>query len=87
MSSTVLTILTFVEVVALVAVLGLFLHLLAVKLRSVVAKLEIANRAVGGIGKDVGILNVGAPLINTRLANVVAGLGAVSAKAEALLRR
>jgi hypothetical protein len=87
MTSDVLTILTFVEVVVLVAVLALFLHLLAVRLRSVAAKLDDANVAVGRIEKDVGILSVGAPVINNRLEQVVAGLGQVAARAEALLRR
>jgi len=87
MSTTVLTILTFVEVLVLVVVLALFLHLLAVRLRSVVAKLDAANVAVGGIEKDVGILSVGAPVINNRLENVVAALGRVAARAEGLLKR
>lgn len=87
MSSTVLTILTYVEVVVLVAVLALFLHLLAVKLRSVSTKLGAVNGAVGKIQTDLGILKVGGPVITNRLENVVAGLGQVAARAEGLLRR
>ncbi len=82
-----LTILTFVEVVALVVVLALFLHLLAGRLRSVATKLDAVNVAVGRIEKDVGILSVGAPVINNRLERVVGGLGQVAARAEGLLRR
>lgn len=87
MSSTLLTILTFVEALAFVAVLALFLHLLAIRLRSVATKLDAVNVSVGGIEKDVGILSVGAPVINNRLEKVVAGLGQVAARAEGLLRR
>lgn len=87
MSSTVLTILTFAEAVALVAVLALFLHLLAVRLSSVTTKLGTVNGAVGGIEKDLGILKVGAPVINNRLLKVLDGLGQVGTRAESLLRR
>ncbi|MCA1694297.1 MAG: hypothetical protein LC749_05955 [Actinobacteria bacterium] len=82
-----LTILTFVEAVVLVAVLALFLRLLAIRLRSVATKLDKVNVSVGGIEKDVGILSVGAPVINNRLQKVVDGLGQVAARAESLLRR
>jgi hypothetical protein len=87
MSTTLLTILTLVEIVALVVVLALFLHLLAGRLRAIAEKLAILGSEVSGIGKDLGILKVGAPVINARLRAIVAALPGVSDKAERLARR
>jgi hypothetical protein len=67
--------------------LAVFLHLLAVRLRSVAEKLFALNAAVSGVQKNLGILKVGAPVINARLANVVAALTRVATRAERLAGR
>jgi hypothetical protein len=87
MSNTGLIILTVVEIAALVVVLAVFLHLLAGRLRSVAEKLFALNAAVSGAQKNLGILKVGAPVINVRLANVVAALTRVATRAERLAGR
>jgi hypothetical protein len=87
MSTTLLTILSLVEIVVLVAVLALFLHLLAGRLRAIADKLALLGSAVSQIEKDLGILKVGAPVINTRLRTIVEVLPGVTAKAQRLARR
>jgi hypothetical protein len=87
MSNTVLIILTVVEIAALVLVLAAFLHLLAVRLRSVAEKLFALNSAVSGAQKNLGILKVGAPVINVRLGNLVAALTRVATRAERVAGR
>lgn len=83
-TETLLTILTLVEIVALVAVLALFLHLLARRLRAIAQKLAMLGGEVSGIEKDLGILKVGAPVINARLNAIVDVLGGVAQRAERL---
>lgn len=77
-----LVVLTLLEIVVLVAVLALFLHLLAGQLRSIVETLARADAQVGAIEKDLGILRVGAPVINARLQDIVGALSGVAEKAE-----
>jgi hypothetical protein len=87
MSKTVLIILTLVEIVVLVAVLALFLHLLAGRLRAIADKLAALGGAVSQVEKDLGILKVGAPVINTRLRAITEALPGVTNKAQRLARR
>lgn len=87
MSNTGLIILTVGEIAALVVVLAIFLHLLAVRLRSVAEKLFALNAAVSGTQKNLGILKVGAPVINTRLTDLVAALTRVASRAERVAGR
>ena len=82
MSTALLTVLTLVEILALVAVLALFLHLLAGRLRSIAERLAMLGSEVSGIEKDLGILKVGAPVINARLRAVVEPFRGVVGKAE-----
>jgi len=77
-----LTVLTLVEIVALVGALALFLHLLAGRLRAIAEKLALVGAEVAQIQKDLGILKVGAPVINTRLRAIVGVLQGVANKAE-----
>jgi hypothetical protein len=87
MSNTVLIILTLVEIVVLVAVLALFLHLLAGRLRAIADKLAVLGSAVSQVEKDLGILKVGAPVINRRLRDITEVLPGVTSKAQRLARR
>lgn len=87
MSTTLLTILSLVEIVVLVAVLALFLHLLAGRLRAIADKLALLGSEVSQIEKDLGILKVGAPVINTRLRTIVGVLPGLTEKAQRLARR
>lgn len=87
MSTTLLTILTLVEIVALVAVLALFLHLLAGRLGAIADKLAVLGSDVSQVQKDLGILKVGAPVINTRLQAIVGVLPGLTGKAQGLARR
>lgn len=82
MTTALLVVLTVLEIVALVAVLALFLHLLAGRLHSIAETLTRVDAHVGTIEKDLGILKVGAPAINTRLRDIVAALSRVAEKAE-----
>lgn len=82
-----LIILTLVEAVALVAVLALFLHLLAGRLNSIAETLTSVHGHVGAVEKDVGILKVGAPVINRRLTTIAQTLARVADKAGMVARR
>jgi hypothetical protein len=87
MNTTLLTVLTLVEIVALVAVLTLFLHLLAGRLRAISEKLANLGSEVSGVEKDLGILKVGAPVINARLRTIAEALQGVAGRAERLQSR
>ncbi|MGI8593159.1 MAG: hypothetical protein ACR2ML_02125 [Solirubrobacteraceae bacterium] len=87
MSVGVLTILTLVEAVVLVAVLALFLILLAARLNSIADNLAKVDSSVAGVEKDLGILNVGAPFINVRLQTIAGVLPGIAEKAERLAAR
>lgn len=87
MSTTALTLLTLVEVVVLVVVLALFLHLLAAKLNSISNNLARVSGSVAEAQKHLGILKVGAPFINVRLATIAGVLPVLAQKAERLADR
>ena len=72
-----LIVLTLVEVVVLVAVLALFLHLLAGRLNSIADNLGRVHGHVSTIEKDAGILKVGAPVINRRLKDIVGTIAGI----------
>lgn len=82
-----LIVLTVLEIVVLVAGLAFFLRLLAGRLSSIAQILTRLDAQVGRIEKDLGILRVGAPVINARLRSVVDVLSAVADKARLLARR
>jgi len=82
-----LIVLTVLEILALVAGLAFFLHLLAGRLSSIAQAVARLDAQVGSIEKDLGILKVGAPVINTRLREVVGVLSEVADKARLVARR
>ena len=85
MSTALLVTLTVVEIVALVAVLALFLILITRRLRSIAGALgQVSGGTIGAIQGAVFLIGAGAAILNRKL-NAIAGmLPAIAAKAESL---
>ena len=85
MSTTLLVILTVVEIVALVVVLALFVILITRRLRSIANILsQMSGGVIGAVQGDVCLVGAGAAILNRKL-NAIAGLlPAIAEKAESL---
>lgn len=88
MSTGLLVTLTVVEIVALVAVLALFVILLTRRLRSIANALgQVSAGTIRAIQGDVFLVGAGAAILNRKL-NAIAGmLPAIAEKAESLPSR
>lgn len=84
MSEAMLVTLTVIEIVALVAVLALFLILIGGRLRSIADTLGQVARGASTIEGHVRQVGPGAGQINKTLGEIVGALPGVAQKAEAL---
>jgi hypothetical protein len=85
MSTELLVILTVVEVVALVAVLALYLILITSRLRSIANSLrQVSGGVIRSIQGDVCLVGAGAAILNRKLNTIAGALPAIAAKAESL---
>lgn len=85
MSTGLLVTLTVVEIVALVAVLALFVILITRRLRSVANALgQVSGVIVRAIQGDVCLVGAGAAILNRKLNAIAGALPAIAEKAESL---
>jgi hypothetical protein len=89
MSTEVLLTLTVIEIVVLVAVLALFVILIADRLRSVANALgqvsgETMGGAIGRIQANVCLLGAGSALLNRRLDAIASVMPVLAEKAESM---
>ena len=85
MSAQMLVTLTVLEIVALVAVLALFVILLTQRLRSVADALgHVSGVTVRAIQGDVFLVSPGASILNQQLNTIAGALPAIAEKAESL---
>jgi uncharacterized protein YoxC len=85
MSTTLLVILTVVEIVALVVVLALFVIAITRRLRSLANTLgQVSGGVIGGIQGDVCLVGAGAAILNRKLNAIAHALPAIAEKAESL---
>jgi len=82
--STLLIILTLVEIVALVAVLALYLIVLTRRLHVVANTLGQVAAGVSGVRGDVALVGAGGAILNRHLETIENALPAMAEKAEAL---
>ncbi|MGH3787780.1 MAG: hypothetical protein ACRDRG_14795 [Pseudonocardiaceae bacterium] len=84
MSTALLVTLTVVEILALVAVLALFVILITRRLRSLADSLGQVSGVISAVQGDVFLVGAGAAILNRKL-NAIAGLlPAMAEKAESL---
>ncbi|MBV9058891.1 MAG: hypothetical protein JO296_06635 [Pseudonocardiales bacterium] len=80
-----LVILTVIEIVALVAVLALFLIAITRRLRSIADTLgQVSEGVIGAIQGDVCLVGAGAAILNRKLNAIAQALSAIAEKAESL---
>jgi uncharacterized protein YoxC len=85
MSTELLVILTVAEIVALVAVLALFVILITNRLRSIADSLgQVSSGVIRSIQGDVCLVGAGAAILNRKLNTIAGALPAIAAKAESL---
>jgi uncharacterized protein YoxC len=85
MSTSLLVILTVVEIVALVVVLALFVIAITRRLRSIATALgEVSGGVIRAIQGDVFLVGAGAAILNRKLDVIANALPAVAEKAESL---
>ena len=85
MSTQVLVTLTVIEIVALVAVLALFVIAITRRLRAVANALgQVSGNVIGAIQGNVFLVGAGAAILNNQLDAIAAMLPAVAEKAESL---
>lgn len=85
MSTTLLVILTVVEIVALVVVLALFVIAITRRLRSVADALgQVSGNVIRAIQGKVCLVGAGAAILNRQLDTIAGMLPAVAEKAESL---
>lgn len=84
MTTGLLTTLTVVEILVLVAGLALFLVLLTRKLRSIATILGQTSLVIRAIQGDVCLVGAGAAILNGQLDVIAGALPAVAEKAESL---
>ena len=83
--TTLLVILTVVEIVALVVVLALFVIAITRRLRSLADTLaQVSGVVLGGIQGDVFLVGAGAAILNRKLNAIANALPAIAEKAESL---
>lgn len=84
MSTTLMVFLTVLEIVALVAVLALFLVLIAARLRSIDGNLEILAKGLTEVDRHVAAIAPTTVEINSPLRDIVGVLPSIAGKAEYL---
>ncbi len=85
MSTTLLVILTVIEIVALVVVLALFVIWITRRLRSIANALgQLSGTTIGAIQGDVFLVGAGAAILNRKLNAIAGALPAIAEKAESL---
>jgi hypothetical protein len=84
MSTELLIFLTVAEIVALVAVLGLFLIAIAARLRSIDKNLEVLGMGLEQVDGHVAAIAPAAVQINEPLNDIVFALPAIAGRAEQL---
>lgn len=85
MSTGQLVTLSVVEIVALVAVLALFVILITRRLNSIASALrQLSRGVVGAIQGDVFLIGAGAAILNRTLNKIAGALPAIAEKAESL---
>ncbi|HYZ08302.1 MAG TPA: hypothetical protein VE709_06855 [Pseudonocardiaceae bacterium] len=84
MSTELLVILTLVEIVALVAVLALYLIVITQRLHAVAAVLGQVVGGVSAVQGDVALVGAGAAILNRKLETIANALPPIAEKAEAL---
>lgn len=84
MSTELLVILTLVEIVALVAVLALYLIVLTRRLHAVASILGQVSGGVTAVQGDVALVGAGASILNRKLETISNALPPIAEKAEAL---
>lgn len=84
MSTELLVTVTVVEIVALVAVLALFLIAIAARLRSIDGHLETLTEGLLEVDRHVGAIAPTAGQINEPLRDIVGALPTIAGKAERL---
>jgi hypothetical protein len=85
MSTELLVTLTVIEIVALVAVLALFVILITNRLRSIANALgQVSGNVIGAIQGDVFLIGAGAAILNRKLHAIGGLLPKLAAKAESL---
>jgi uncharacterized protein YoxC len=83
-TQSLLVILTLVEIVALVAVLALYLILITRRLHSVAGTLAQVSIGVGSVQGDVALVGAGAAILNRKLETIANALPPIAEKAEGL---
>ena len=84
MSTNLLIFFTVLEIVALVAVLGVFLLLIAARLRSIDANLDVLVKGLGEVDRHVAAIAPTAVKINEPLSDIAGALPAIAGRAEHL---
>ncbi|HEY2762769.1 MAG TPA: hypothetical protein VGJ13_01930 [Pseudonocardiaceae bacterium] len=85
MSTGLLVTLSVVEIVALVAVLALFVMLITHRLRSITNTLgQVSGGTISAIQGDVFLVGAGAAILNRKLNAIAGALPAIAEKAESL---
>jgi hypothetical protein len=85
MSTTLLVTLTVIEIVALVAVLALFVIAITRRLRSIANAVgQLSGTTIGAIQGDVFLVGAGAAILNRKLNAISGALPAIAEKAESL---
>jgi Na+-transporting NADH:ubiquinone oxidoreductase subunit NqrD len=85
MSTQLLVTLTVVEIVALVAVLALFVIVITQRLRSIANALgQVSGVIVRAIQGDVCLVGAGAAILNRKLNAIAGALPGIATKAESL---
>lgn len=84
LSSQLLVIITVVEILALVAVLVLYLVLLTRRLRSIDDVLGQVSEVLRFAQGDVALVGAGAAILNRKLDTIAGALPAIAVKAESL---
>ena len=87
MSSDLLTLLSVVEIVALVVVLALFLNAIGNRLRSISANLGILATDLQEVDRHVAAIEPTAVEINAPLQDITGALPHIADRAEKLARR
>ncbi len=84
MSTELLIFLTVLEIVALVAVLALFLLAIAARLRSIDKNLDVLSKGLTEVDRHVAAIAPTAVQINKPLSDIVGALPSIAGKAEYL---
>jgi hypothetical protein len=84
MSTALLVIITVVEILALVAVLALFVISITRRLRSIADSLGQVSGVIRAVQGDVCLVGAGAAILNRKLNAIAGALPAMAEKAESL---